>query len=122
MPLALAALICGCRPAGSLPASSTIALAFCATAAFMPCTHCEGWPWFCQIVVLTPASPATRFMWFAIVETNGIWLDAGMTKIVLPPDFAFASKPGPGATNFGTARYLSRFAFAPSQLAVVAAV
>ena len=55
-----------------------------------------------------------RFMLSAIVETNGIWLDAGMTKIVLPPAFALASKAGPGAMNVGTARYVSRFAFAPA--------
>ena len=37
-----------------------------------------------------------------------------MTKIVLPPAFAFASNAGPGALNVGTARYESRFAFAPA--------
>src|SRR5690348_558131 len=36
MPFAFAALICGCSAAGSFPASSTIALAFCAIAAFIP--------------------------------------------------------------------------------------
>src|SRR3954463_4018032 len=101
IPFAFAALICGCSPAGSLPASRTIALAFCEIAAFMPCTHCDGWPWFCQIVVLTPAVAPIRFMLSAIVETNGIWLEAGITKIVLPPAFAFALNAGPGATNFG---------------------
>ena len=38
-------------------------------------------------------------MWFAIVETKGTWLEAGMMKMVLPPAFALASKAGPGATN-----------------------
>src|SRR5215471_5495429 len=113
MPLALAALICGCSPAGSFPASRTIAFAFCAIAASMPCTHCDGWPWFCQVVTLTPAIFAMRVMWLLIVDTNGTWLDAGMTKIVLPPAFAFASNAGPGALNVGTARFESRLAFAP---------
>src|SRR5687768_3215837 len=87
-------------------------------AAFIPCTHCDGWPWFCQIVTLTPTGVASRLMWFAIVETNGTWLDAGMMKRVLPPARAFASNAGPGATNFGTALYLFRFACAPVHEAV----
>jgi hypothetical protein len=52
-------------------------------------------------------------VWLLIVDTNGTWLDAGMTKIVLPPAFAFASNAGPGALNVGTARFESRLAFAP---------
>ncbi len=55
-------------------------------------------------------------MWLAIVETNGIWLEAGMMKIVFPLAASFASKAGPGATNFGTWRCLSRLALAPSGL------
>jgi hypothetical protein len=43
-------------------------------------------------------------MLFEIVETNGTWLEAGMTKIVFPPAFAFASNAGPGATKWGTWR------------------
>ena len=62
----------------------------------MPCTHCDGWPWFCQVVTLTPIGVAIRLMWFAIVETNGTWLDAGMMKSVLPPAVAFASNAGTG--------------------------
>src|SRR3954466_2553787 len=114
MPFAFAALICGWRLAGSLPASSTIALAFCEIAASIPCTHCDGWPWFCHVFTFTPAMPAIRVMWPEIVDTNGIWLDAGMTKIVLPPAFALALKAGPGALNFGTALLESRFALAPA--------
>src|SRR3954453_4620250 len=36
-----------------------------------------------------------------------------MTKIGLPPAFAFASNTGPGALNVGTPRFASRLAFAP---------
>ena len=68
IPFAFAALICGCRPAGSLPASRTIAFAFCAIAASIPWTHCDGWPWFCQVVTFTPASFAMRVMWSLIVD------------------------------------------------------
>src|SRR4029079_8807345 len=64
---------------------------------------------------------AMRAMLFAIVATNGTWLEAGMTKIVLPPAFAFASNAGPGATNVGTALYLLRFPCAPDHDTVVAA-
>src|SRR6478735_8779855 len=121
MPFAFAALICGCNAAGSLPARSTIALAPCAIAAFMPCTHCEGWPWLSQTVTLTPAREPIRFMLSEIVDTNGTLLEAGITNSVLPPAFAFASKAGPGATNVGTFLYLSRFACTPAGTAADAA-
>src|SRR5262245_41566861 len=103
MPRALAALICGWSEAGSLPASKMIALARWAMAAFMPCTHCDGWPWFCHVVTLTPIGVAMRLMWLLIVDTNGTWLDAGMMKSLLPRARCRALNAGPGATNFGTA-------------------
>src|SRR4029078_1337050 len=104
----------GCGAAGSFPAGSTIAFAFCAIAASIPCTHCDGWPWFCQVVTFTPASFAMRVMWSLIDATNGTWLEGGMTKIVFAPALALASNAGPGALNVGTARCASRFAFAPA--------
>src|SRR6266516_1666529 len=62
---------------------------------------------------------AIRLMWSLIVATNGTWLEAGMTNSVFPPAFAFASNAAPGGVNCGTARYLSRFAFAPATSADV---
>ena len=46
---------------------------------------------------------AIRRMWFAIVATNGTWLDAGMMKRCLPRANCRALNAGPTGTNFGTA-------------------
>src|SRR4029453_13442795 len=58
------------------------------------------------MVVLIPSSFATLTIESSIVLMNGIELDSGMMKIVLP--FAFdASTGGAGATNLGVALYAS---------------
>ena len=58
------------------------------------------------MVVLMPSSFATLTIELSIVLMNGIELDSGMMKIVLPLAFD-ASIGGPGWTNFGIALYAS---------------
>src|SRR5215470_16752181 len=72
------------------------------------------------MVVLIPSSFATLTIESSIVLMNGIELDSGMMKIVLPRAFD-ASIGGPGCTNFGIAlKLLTRFATSAGTAAVAA--
>ena len=70
----------------------------------MPCTHCELWPWFSQVVNLKPTFAAAAAIAFSILAVNGLADETGMLKIDLPAMQALASNAGPGATKLGLAR------------------
>ena len=50
----------------------------------MPCTHCELWPWFSQVVNLKPTFLAAAAIAFSMLAVNGLALETGMLRIDLP--------------------------------------
>src|SRR5579883_36612 len=83
----------------------------------MPCSHCDGWPWFAQVVNVKPI----RLAWVAIVFSStsviGIELTIGMLITFLPFIALRASKAGPGATNAGLRWYCATICCATAMLA-----